>query len=347
MRVIIEYLLHNTWLRNKKTFFNGLRFSSFLISIVFFSFNITSSINYLFLIASIIFFLIVSKYKKNLYENFNFTKYNNCSKGTFSLYSENERKKFYDTLINTIKHNDLNFDNKKHLKFKKMDTPEFKEYLINDFNYETFSVIISELKSDIWIRDVFTYKKAFIRFIAILNSGLIRNSKEIEHLNLKKTAIIFNNNIQITKKKITLIEIEFKKDLDKIFLPLSTSKEEPKISIKLINHLRGWFSTKSKIHDLESLLHNLCESDFKNYEKGILCSEAKNKIDLSRIFFQLKEFTYLNDQNIQNIYNNQYILHNGKPLNIVDYNADKSRLCGNAKSKSQLFTKKVDLRKFI
>jgi len=288
MRSVIEYLLHYTWLRNRKTAFNCLRFSPFLISILLLILSNYFLINFLAVIMSIILFVVISFNKKSLYMNFHYVKYINCSKRVFKWLPDEEKEKFHRTLIKAIKNKDISFDKKKHPKFKKLDNLEFKNQIVSDLNFDTFIEIIEELTYRTWIRDVFSYKKVFIRFIAILDSQLITYSKKLELIKPKEISKIFNDNLEITSSGINLNQIKLKKELGQI-INCSDIKYK-RLNIKQRNHLfnllKNWFNNSDK--EIKTII----DLDLKNLKNSELICKTPNKEFNFLLLFLIKEKIY-------------------------------------------------------
>ncbi len=288
MRSVIGYLLHYTWLRNKKTAFNCLRFTPFLISTLLFILNNYFIINLLVVIMSIILFIVISFNKRSLYKNFHYVKYINCSKRVFKWLPEGEKEIFYRTIIKAIKDRDISFNKKKYLKFKKLDNLEFKNQIVSDLSFETFVEIIEELKNNTWIRDVFSYKKVFIQFMAILDSQLNIYSKKIELINSKEISKVFNDNIQITSSKIDLNQTKLKKELGRI-IKCSDLKHK-KLNTKQRNHLFNLF--KNWFNNSDEEIYKIIDLNTESLKNSELICNTPNKEFNFLLLFLINEKIY-------------------------------------------------------
>lgn len=221
MKSIFEYLLHHTFLKNKFTTYNCLRYSSFILTFIIYFNTQNHYLTLLFFVTSVFFFFILTKKKNKIYENHSYIKYINSSKGAYNLFSTNEKQLFHKTIINAIKEKDLitTFYKKQKLNkaqaifLSEIDSINTKRSILSEIDFERFNNAIKSYKGKEWIRNIFSYKKGFRDGTTIILSKLSNHPSTNDINGLIRILI---NNLNLSKEGITLNPKELKIEVDNI-----------------------------------------------------------------------------------------------------------------------------------
>lgn len=267
MKYLLEFLLHHTFLKNKFITYNCLRYLLFIITfIVYFNTkDYYKTLTIIFFIASIVFFIYLTKNKNKIYENHEYIKYINSSKGAFNLYSIMEKELFYKTILDAIKEKDLTTTLFKKQKLNKaqvlflseVDSIKTKNNILSEIDFERFNNTIDSYEGKEWIRNIFSYKKGFRDGITIILSKLS------SHPNTNKTSDLIRvliNNLNLSKNGISLNPKELKVDIDNI-----------------LENSYIFFSNKEKTLNFKELKDNF-HSDFKDEIFELILNKEFHKL---------------------------------------------------------------------
>jgi hypothetical protein len=221
MKSLFEYLLHHTFLKNKFTTYNCLRYSSFILTLIIYFSTKNHYLTLLFFAISIFIFLFLTKKKNKIYENHSYIKYINSSKVAYNLYSTNEKHLFYKTIINAIREKDLITTLSKKQKLNKaqtiflseIDSIKTKKSVLSEIDFERFNNTIKSYRGKEWIRNIFSYKKGFRDGTTIILSKL---SNHPNTNNINGLIRVLVNNLNLSEDGITLNPKELKIEVDNI-----------------------------------------------------------------------------------------------------------------------------------
>ncbi|MBS9774224.1 MAG: hypothetical protein KGV59_03585 [Tenacibaculum sp.] len=222
MRKHIDYLLHHTLWKNEKVAFFSFVISPIATLFMFLDMKLYIPLKIVLCAFCLTVFAIMIYKRKNFYNNFYRTKYINSSKGSYLMYSIEEKKKFYDTIIQVIKNEDLK-------EFKDiMNLQEFEYFtdkITENLNTDFFTNKIKQASSNVWIRDYFN-------FINITKDSLSYIKPLIDNVqvfNYKELATLIYTNIVFSEKGVILND-NFNKDLHQLI----SEKEIKKLFLKIL-----------------------------------------------------------------------------------------------------------------
>lgn len=354
MKTYLELFIQKTIFNSKITFYLFFVFPPIIPIIVIIKdfeiikFNNTTHYKHatftLIVLSVILISLIIKNYKNTpkKVKNFEYMKYINCSAKAFKFFNEYEKEQFYKTILSSIKEKDLSYPSNSLFRgkythsqtqfLKEINAEKYKDEILYELNFERFENEINGHKGKNWIRDIFSYKKAFHSAIRIV-LGKISNSQNLENINLIKKAI--SNNINPSENRVELNYRCLKVDIDNIFLEKSKGLTETnypsKKNIKTFESSLKILTIKHK----EQLTLFLTDF-FKNAKKQDI--HYLLDLDLSSIYSTLylkkcvKTFSFF----LYKLYEEGY--YNKSQLKLI-YESDKIKSVSDSKINKATFSK--------